>query len=336
MKNFLNPWKTMMQACLLLCAVFLIGCDDDSEDDSVIGNYIKRSDFEGVARSGAINFQIGAKAYVGLGYDGDDYLSDFWEYDPDLNFWKRLADFPGVSRTNAVAFATNNKGYIGTGYDGSDELKDFWEYDPTSNTWTQVASFGGSARYGAVAFGVNNKGYVGTGYDGNFLKDFWEYDPSANAWNQIVSIPGSKREEAVAFVIDGLAYVGTGSNNGVHVQDFWEFNPTTGVWTQKQDLDEDDDYRIDRSSGVAFAMNGFGYVGLGSFFSHLGDFWEYDPVTDTWVEKTNLIDEAASSRSDAVAFAIGNRAFLATGRNGSIRFDDMWEFVPSEDFDEDD
>lgn len=336
MMNFLNTWKIIARTVFILTALFLVSCDDDDDDDSVIGNYVKRSDFEGVVRSGAVNFQIGNKAYVGLGYDGDDYLGDFWEYDPDLNFWKRIADFPGNPRTNAVAFASDTKGYIGTGYDGDNELNDFWEYDPITNTWQQVADFGGSARYGAVAFGVSNKGYVGTGYDGNYLKDFWEYDPSTNAWEQIVSIPGSKREEAVAFVIDGLAYVGTGTNNGIYVQDFWEFNPATGTWTQKLDLDDDDDYAIDRSNAIAFTMNGFGYIGLGSYFSHLGDFWEYDPATDTWTEKTNLIDEAAAARSDAVGFTLGSRSFLVTGRNGTIRLDDMWEFLPYEDFDEDD
>jgi len=335
MRKFLNRWTNAMQVCLLIMTVFLVSCDDD-DDDSVIGNYIKRSDFEGVARSGAVTFQINGLAYVGLGYDGDDYLVDFWQYDASLNFWQKVADFPGDARTNAVAFASGNKGYVGTGYDGDDELQDFWEYDPNTNEWKQIADFGGTARMGAVAFGIGDRGYVGTGYDGNFLKDFWEYNPASDEWTQIVSIPGSKREEAVAFVIDGLAYVGTGTNNGVHVQDFWEFNPNTGAWTQKQDIDEDDDYEIDRNSAVAFSMNGFGYVGLGSFFNHLGDFWEYDPVEDVWIEKSNIVDEPASSRADAVAFSVDNRAFLTTGRNGSIRLDDMWEFIPTEDLDEDD
>ncbi|MGB0525411.1 MAG: Kelch repeat-containing protein [Flammeovirgaceae bacterium] len=335
MIKFVNSLRMVIQMSLCLSALFLIGCSDDSDDDSVIGNYVKRSDFEGVARSGAVNFEINGKAYVGLGYDGDDYLSDFWEYDPDLNFWKRIANFPGVARTNGVAFAIGTKGYVGTGYDGSDELSDFWEYDPATDTWTQIADFGGTARYSAVAFGINNLGYVGTGYDGNFLKDFWQYDPATNEWAQIVSIPGSKREEAVAFVIDGKAYIGTGTNNGVFVMDFWEFDPNTG-WTQKLDIDDDDDYEVDRSSGVAFTLNGFGYIGLGTNFNHLGNFWEYDPVNDIWTEKTDLTEEAAASRSDAVGFALGNRAYLTTGRNGTIRFDDMWEFVPNEDFNEDD
>lgn len=335
MKIYLNPWKITLQVLLLASSCLFMSCDDDS-DDSTVGNYIKRSDFEGVARSGGVTFQIGPKAYVGLGYDGDDYLNDFWEYDPDLNFWKKIADFPGNARTNGVAFATSTKGYVGTGYDGSDELNDFWEYDPSSNSWQQIADFGGSARYGAVAFGLIDQGYVGTGYDGNFLKDFWKYDPNTNSWEQIVSIPGSKREEAIAFVIDGKAYVGTGINNGVHVLDFWEFDPSTGFWDQKKDIDEDDDYDIERNSAVSFAMGGFGYVGLGDYFGHLGDIWEYNPIDDEWTEKTKLTDEAAASRTDAIAFAIDNRAFIVTGRNGSNRFDDLWEFMPAQDFDEDD
>ena len=336
MMKYMQINRAFLRLCIWLAVLSLSACDDDSDDTSVIGNYIKQSDFEGVTRSGAVSFCIGNKAYVGLGYDGDDYLNDFWEYDPDLNFWKQVANFPGSARTNGVAFASSTKGYVGTGYDGDDELNDFWEYDPTTNTWQQIADFGGSARYGAVAFGIDDKGYVGTGYDGNYLKDFWKYDPTTNTWEQIVSIPGSKREEAVAFVIDDIAYVGTGINNGVHVQDFWSYDPSSATWTQKNDIDEDDDYEIDRNSAIAFTVNGMGYVGLGEYFGHLGDVWEYDPVNDIWEEKTSLTSEAAASRSDAIGFAVDNRAFVATGRNGTVRFDDLWEFIPTEEFDEDD
>ena len=66
----------------------LSSCTDAEDETSETGNWVKASDFEGVTRSGAISFSIGNFAYVGLGYDGDEYLRDFWRYDPELNFWQ--------------------------------------------------------------------------------------------------------------------------------------------------------------------------------------------------------------------------------------------------------
>ena len=325
-------WKVCVLSILLLT---MQGCkkDDGSEDTEYIGNWVERSDFEGVPRTDAVAFTIGNKAYVGTGYDGTDRLNDFWEYDPQLNNWTRIADFPGVARNGAVGFGTDSKGYIGTGFDGVNKLKDFWEYDPTTNTWTQIADFGGTARYGAIAFSINDKGYVGTGDDGNFLKDFWEYDPSTNTWTQIISLAGGKRRDAAAFVIDGKAYVCTGINNGVYENDLWEFDPSTNAWTKKRsisnisDEDYDDNYSgIIGINKVAFAINGKGYLATGGSGTAGQSVWEYDPTTDLWVQKTSL---EATGRIEAVGFSLGDMGYITTGRNSSYYFDDMWGFEPS-------
>jgi len=312
------------------------GCkDEEGNDEELVGNWMELSDFEGIPRSDAVAFTIGNKAYVGTGFDGDDRLNDFWEYDPQLNNWTRKADFPGIARSGAVGFGTDTKGYIGTGYDGTNKLKDFWEYDPATDAWTQVADFEGSARYGAVAFAIDNKGYVGTGYDGNSLKDFWQYDPSTNQWNQKISLIGGKRRDAAAFVIDGKGYICTGIDNGVYENDFLEYNPITNEWNKKRSIANlsDDDYDDDYSSiiGVnkaAFSLNGKGYIATGGTSTAEAYVWEYDPSTDLWQEKTSL---EASSRVEALGFAIGDLGYVTTGRNSSYYFDDLWGFKPGSD-----
>ncbi len=75
------------------------------------------------------------KGYVGTGYDGFNYLNDFYEFDPVLNAWTQKANFPGSPRYEAVAFGLGSFGYVGTGFDGSNALKDFYQYDPSSDTW---------------------------------------------------------------------------------------------------------------------------------------------------------------------------------------------------------
>ena len=319
----------------------MAGCGLDSEDDDTIGNWVKVSDFEGVTRSGTVSFTIGDYAYVGLGFDGDDYLTDFWRYDPGLNFWQRVDSFPGIGRIGAVAFSLNGKGYIGTGFNqdlDEEELDDFWEYDPQTDAWTERAAFAGGPRHSAVAFSLNNKGYIGTGYDGNYLKDIWRYDATSDSWEQTVSLFGSKREQAFSFTIDGKAYVGGGRNNGAFLDDFWAFDPESQVWEDLSIDDEEDHYdeyilAMSRHSASGLASLGLGYVigGISNEFTRT--VYRFDPNSRSWDDLTAF---EGTARSDAAAFVINDRIFLGTGRNSNRRFDDFFEFNPMEEYDEDD
>ncbi len=317
---------------LLICVLFACS-KDDSENK---GNWIKQSDFEGVARSSAVSFVIDNKVYIGLGYNVDqdnEYLSDFWLYNATGDYWLKVADFPGGGRIGAVAFTLNGKAYVGTGYNGKERLNDFWEYDPATNVWTRKADFAGSGRYGAIAFSIGAKGYLGTGYDGSETRDFWIYDPSLDKWTQTVSVGGSKRKDAAVFTMDGKAYVCTGISNGVYQTDLWMFDPVAVTWTQKAAINYDDSWTIIRRYAVAFTLNGKGYVGLGENSGVRTDIWEYDPVLDTWNDKTAF---EASARQEAVSFVVNNRAFAGLGRSASYYFTDIYEFRPLDAYDEDD
>jgi N-acetylneuraminic acid mutarotase len=326
---------------LISSIAILSSCNDEEEVSELLGNWVERSDFEGIARSSAVAFTIGEYAYVGTGFNNsqDEYYADFWRYDAKLNFWQQIADLPGNSRSSAVAFSIDDKGYVGTGYDGDDELSDFWQYDPSSNSWTPKTDFAGSARRSAVGFSLDGKGYIGTGYDGNNLKDFWQYDPSSDSWTQIPSLGGSKRKDAFAFTIGNTAYVGGGSHNGSFERDFWALNAVdidseVFPWQQLADLDEDDDYYdILREDAAAFSIDNRGFIATGNSGFITSSVWEYNPGSDFWEEKTPF---EGSSRVDAIAFTINNRAYLTAGRNGSAFYDDIWEFYPTEEYDEED
>src|SRR4051812_5693538 len=139
-------WMSFLLCSLLICVS--IGCKDNSDDTTEVGNWIRSTPFKGSRRSGASVFVIDDKAYVALGYNGDEYFTDVYEYDITLGFWKTKSAFPGVPRERAVAFSLNGKGYLGTGYNRDqekEELRDFWEYDPATDTWTQLNDFGGTA-----------------------------------------------------------------------------------------------------------------------------------------------------------------------------------------------
>lgn len=319
---------------LAFLPVVMISCNKSSSATTYTGDWVTKSSIEGVARSEAVSFTIGDLAYIATGFDGKNRLKDVWVYDPVQNFWMQKADLP-IARSSAVGFSVNTKGYIGTGLDNDGNyLKDFYEYDPAANTWTRKADFTGSARYDAVAFSIQSKGYITTGYDGNYLKDFYEYDPATNAWTQKVSMGGDKRKEAVAFVINDKAYVCTGINNGTLVNDMWQFDPESGWKGLRQiintaDSSFDDTYTsITRSNASAFVINGKGYISTGENGTATADTWEYTPDGDTWVKKTAF---ERSNRTGAVGFYVKNRGFVVTGRSGSNPFDDLAEFLPTND-----
>jgi N-acetylneuraminic acid mutarotase len=323
---------------VILLATLLVPPGCNNEDETVYGDWVKVSDFDGVARSDAASFSIGEKGYVIGGYDGKNRLSDVWEYNAGQDYWTQKAAFPGAARNTATAFSLEGKGYLGTGYDGDAYLQDFWEYDPETNVWTRRADFGGSARSGAVSFSVDGYGYLGTGYDGNFLKDIWKYDPATDTWTQIVSVGGSKRNCATAFVHDSKAYIVCGVNNGSYITDFWRYDPQSGTWTKMRDIanksdeDYDDDYNIARSNALAMIIGDRIFITCGESGSLRADTWEYHPATDTWEATT---DFEGTTRTGAVTIHTASRAFVLTGRSSTYRFDDMWEFLPDAEYDTD-
>lgn len=325
--------KFQIISMTVLSLFFLSACSNDDEDDE-LGNWIDRSVFDGSPRSSVSGFTIGNTGYMGVGYDGDDYLSSFWSYDIDGDYWSQKADFPGSARNAAVGFQVDGTGYIGSGYDGLDELDDFYAYNPSANTWSQIASLPTTPRRSAVAFGINGYGYFGTGFDGdNDRKDFWKYNPSTDTWEELVGFGGDKRRDAVTFTIGDQVYLGTGVSNGIYLDDFWVFDATTETWSKKLDLDEEDDYSIVRSNAVAFTLNGYGYIACGAASGALNSVWEYDSGTDTWELKTSF---EGTTRQDAIAFSNGSRAFVGLGRSGTLYLDDLDEFFPFAEYDDED
>lgn len=337
--------KIKILVALLIFSIPISSCSDDDDDDETLGNWTKTTPFKGRPRSGSIVFTIGSKAFVGLGYDGDDYLSDFYVMDINNGFWEARETFPGLPRERAIAFSINGKGYIGLGYNrdqDEEELGDFWEYDPDANTWKQVASFGGTARYDAIGFSSGTKGYVGTGYDGDgYNSDFWEYDPAADSWREIKSYPGEKIEGGLAIVVNGKAYICGGRNNGLYNTDLWEFDASGEdiVWSNRtpdDDVSYYDDFidGVSRYDAVAFTIGDKAYIvgGVASSGATSGSVYEFNSTSSEWDSRTSF---EGSARSLAVAYVLDGRAFVGTGQNGSSRYDDIWEYKPDELYDED-
>ncbi len=301
-------------------------------------SWTQKADFGGIPRVGAFGFFIGTKGYVGTGTsDPNVYYQDFWEYNPATNIWTQKANFGGGLRASAVGFSIGTKGYAGTGTSTTwNSFQDFWEYNPATNIWTQKAYVGGLPRAEAAGFSIGTKGYIGMGFAGvnGNLEDFWEYDPITNLWIQKANYGGGKvRYAPVGFSIGAKGYVGTGQKQGnQNYNEFWEYNPATNLWTQKADFGGSP-----RGYASGFSIGNKGYIGTGIsnpqpwiFYS---DFWEYNPLSDTWTPKASV---GGPARLSAVGFRVGAKGYIGTGgwdwstvtNSWEYEYGDFWEYCP--------
>jgi hypothetical protein len=87
-----------------------------------------------------------------------------------------------------------------------------------------------------------------------------------------------------------------------------------------------------RQAGVAYVLNGKGYVGLGQtqYSSVFNDIYSYEPSTDSWQKETNFLGKA---RAWATALTIGDTAYIGNGSNFAGGFinpmSDWWSFTPA-------
>ncbi|NGM63228.1 hypothetical protein G5B30_15065 [Sphingobacterium sp. SGG-5] len=242
------------------------------------------AEFPGEARYSAVGFSVDGKGYVGLGHNGTDALSDFWEYDPSDDTWTELTETlpTNAARSGAVAFALNGHGYVGLGATANAKnLSDFYEFDPADGSWTPVPAQFKSKRVNAFAFVIGSKAYIGGGFDNSqYPDDFYSFD--GENWKELNTINRNDdsytydvtRQSAAAFAIGDYGYVAVG-NKGVALGTVWKYEPASDSWTNKHQVFQGS-YR---DGAVAFSIGGKGYVATGkNNTARYDDNWVFTPV----------------------------------------------------------
>lgn len=154
-------------------------------------------------------------------------------------------------------------------------------------------------------------------------------------WTQRTGIStfGPGRWGAMSFVIDNKIYAGGGYiSNFSNANDWQKYDPVTRQWSFLANMPGTN---MNRTEGVAFSINGKGYLGLGAQDyngfnpapTYLKDLWEYNAAADAWTKKADFPD---SGRSDASYFTIAGKAYVVGGKTGSFAISaDTWEYDPA-------
>lgn len=289
----------------------------------------QKTNLPAAGRNHPVTFSINGIGYVTTG--GNDgppfYFDDMWKYNPATDSWSPLGDFPGGDRSFAYGVEHGGYGYAGFGAwdDGFNVtyFDDWYRFDPVSETWTAMASFPGTDRTHPAMVATTNKIYVGCGGSSNGdLKDWWEYDVATDSWTQKTDFPGTRRHHPFYFSIGDDVFVGMGHHQSSIFDDLYHYGIENDTWTQVASIPGEG-----RVAGTQFTYNGKGYVLSGQGEDHLnfdtGEFWEYDPVNDSW---TQLPPHPGSGRWAPGSFVIGDSIYMVGGQNNDIQPDqrDLW------------
>lgn len=279
-------------------------------------------------RSNAVGFSGFNDGFILLGEDdNNNTLNDVWKFDPFTKRWTRVSDFPGDPRKNAMAFAIGNFGYVGAGTTGSSQRRDMYKYDIGADQWTSLSNYPGNGMRLAFNAACNGKAYAGGGVTvvqgtNRVYRDFYEYDPVNDNWRNLPNLPFGYRSSGISFTINDTIYFGLGYDGIQDKNDLWGYSVNDSSWTQKANFPG-----VGRVRANAFIHSGKAVIGGGfrvGGTSMLGDYYEYDPSTDSWITINQGFSDSA--RSAFATFSLNNRGYLFGGYTNNGLLKDLWSY----------
>lgn len=256
-------------------------------------------------------FALDGMGYLVSGTTEEGFVSnDFYQYDPATDSFTQLEDFPGGHRGFAIGDTWDGKAYFGFGARGTTRFDDLWVYDPAIGTWEQLASCPCNERTHPAFVAHNGKVYVGLGgSEFGDLDDWWIYDIATDAWEVGARFPGLARHHPYQFGIGDYIYVGFGHGGPNIFNEWYRYDPATDTWEEVATLPAEG-----RVAGQQFSWNGKGYILSGEGDDHSameeGEFWEYDPESDSWTE---LPSHPGTSRWAPTSFVLNDEVYLFNG-----------------------
>ncbi len=232
--------------------------------------------------------------------------------------WQKLNSFLSTGRYT-TSFVINNEGYVVGGSTAAGATNECWKYIVMKDSWKQMANVPISANF-FNTFSIGSTGYAF--YD----SALFAYNSTTNIWSRKKGLyySGMNFWNCPVFVIGNVAYM-MGADKRVYAYD-----PTTNLWSRKADFPG-----LSRNSFVAVSIKGKGYIcaGLNSTSAGnkvLNDMWEYEPVADKWIQKS---DYPSTPRYASFGFTDGMLAYVIGGESLSPTTlnKDVYSYDPSLD-----
>ena len=161
---------------------------------------------------------------------------------------------------------------------------------------------------------MNGKVYVTGGGGGT---PFQVYDPSTDTWtrkaNQLTS-----HVRYGACAVDGILYLIGGTNSPTGAME--AYDPATDTWTRKANMiNPRGEFDVGVVDGIIYAIGG--RVMIENIMVSATSTEAYDPGTDTWTRKANMINPR---RMPAVS-VIDGRIYVAGGGGGLAVYVEMYD-----------
>jgi len=246
--------------------------------------------------------------------------------------WQFAADMP-VDLYGAAAASDGTFFYAAGGYSFSQAvtLAVFNRYDPVANSWTPLPDMPQAAIMAvAVYYPPTNKIYVFGGGDADAGTNYnitRIYDIAGNSWTTGTNMPDVHSFMSGGYVPDtGMIYILSGYNTGTvdsAQPNTWQYDPATDTWT---DLTGTAPYPHPAGGFAYGVINGKLYTAGGRDALNLviNDTWEYDPVANTYTQRTdepgtfeNNVSGSAAASGSLWVFGGGN-PFVGDSKNKAV------------------
>lgn len=257
-------------------------------------------------------------------------------------YWTGFSSmFPGEKRGDYAWFILNDKLYLAGGcfYNSVIDFSPVWEFDLKNNVWTRKNNFPHlnpdhlhwmeDTEIIPSRLQTGSAGYVMVRYPRKV--ELWKYAEAFDSWEKISDYPGTGEQYLITFTLDGYLYAGGGIDNSYPGTDnpteFFRVNLNTLQWERINDLPGTlaNYYYFPvctcRDKAYCLEPN--------------RTFWEYDTVTDQWVQKRSFpgpwrLRSQFISHGDDL-YLIGGEYHTTSGYSMSPALKDFWKYSVDQD-----
>jgi uncharacterized repeat protein (TIGR03803 family) len=277
----------------------LYGYDASTNSYSVMYEF---DDANGANPQYSLALHPNGKLYGVTGSGGTFGYGVLFEFDPSNNIYTKKVDFDystlGGYPSSSLTLANNNKFYATNYSGGANGLGTLFEYDPVGNTITNKFDFDGSNG----ANPINNNlvqsahGYLfGLASFGGATNDgvLYQYDFTTSTFTKkldFVSATMGSKPEGGMVEQNGFLYGVTNGGGGNDQGTIFKYDETNNVLTDTHDFLTTTD-ASGPTSGLMISSNGkfYGLVPYSGGVNYInGILYQYDPVDDSFVKKTDF------------------------------------------------